>query len=55
MVINHGGYAVEMEDKTAALNLLKSLHTDWESNHLRKPTLSPIGTKQAVEMILEEL
>ncbi len=55
MAINHGGYAVEMDDKTAALNLLKSLHTDWESNHLRKPTLSPIGTKQAVEMILGEL
>jgi len=55
MVMEHGGYATEIFDETGALNLLKTLHSDWSGNHLRQSRLPPIGTKQAVEAIFRSL
>jgi len=55
MVLDRGGYAVEIEDQQASLYLLRLLHADWTGNLMRAPTLSPIGTKQAVDMILRDL
>jgi hypothetical protein len=53
MVIDHGGYAVEIDDKISALSLLNSLHEDWVGEGLSESNLPPIGTKQAVEAILK--
>lgn len=55
MVIDHGGYAVEIIDNKAALTLLKTLHSDWKHGHPRASTLPPIGTKQAVDRILKAI
>ncbi|MDE2624710.1 MAG: hypothetical protein KGM40_04750 [Betaproteobacteria bacterium] len=52
LIQDHGGYAVEVDGHEQVLALLETVFHDWENGRMRSGTLPPVGTKQAVEIIL---
>ena len=55
LIGDHGGYAAEVDQEEAVLALLEQVFSDWEKDCMRRPALSPIGTGQAVNTILDRV
>jgi hypothetical protein len=55
LIGKHGGYAVEVDQSGALEALLGRLHRDWVEDKMPRSALPPLGTRQAVDAILQRI
>ena len=55
LVLEHGGYAAEIDHYDAVVRLLETVYADWRAGALRRSPLPPIGTGSAVATIVERV
>jgi hypothetical protein len=55
LIEKHGGYAIEVDQSGALEALLGRLQRDWVEDRMPHSALPPLGTCQAVDLILQRM
>ncbi len=55
LVRSHGGYAVEIEENSGVERLLYEIYQDWHDDNLSVSSAMPMGTREAVAIILKQV